>query len=256
MSGSDLEILKLVVSILGFGGTIAALLFALRQYRRSEQWKRSEFVAREIKEFESNPTIRNALLMIDWGERRINLFLVEKPTEADQIRITREVLWRALLPHSIKSDYPSHSVDANTKTSDQNGVKIRFTPVEAKIRDTFDIFLDHLERFANFIRSGLVNAEEFKPYLIYWINTIGSANIEEYKGDAEWRCTLLTYINVYGYEETVNLFKDYDKNIKPDGELYKRLGELIKEEKLFEKLLDCANNKESVKSKFVKVEVG
>lgn len=200
MSASDLEIVKLVVSILGFSGTIAALLFALRQYRRSEQWKRSEFVAREIKEFESNPTIRNALLMIDWGERRINLFLVEKPTEADQIRITREVLWRALLPHSIKPDYPSLSVDANAKTSDQNGVKIKFTPVEAKIRDTFDIFLDHLERFANFIKSGLVNAEEFRPYLIYWINTIGSANIEEYKGDAEWRCTLLTYINVYGYK--------------------------------------------------------
>jgi len=255
MSDSDLEIIKLVVSILGFSGTIAALLFALRQYKRSEQWKRSEFVAREIKEFESNPTIRNALLMIDWGERRINLFLVEKPTEADQVKITRETLWRALLPHTIKSDYPSLSTDASVEMSNQSGAKTKFTPVEAKIRDTFDIFLDHLERFANFIKSGLVEAEEFRPYLIYWVKTIASANIEEYKGDAEWRCTLLTYINVYGYKETIKLFSEYGKDIKPTSELYKHLGELIQEEKLFEKLLDCANTTELAKSGFVKVEV-
>src|ERR1700759_3857493 len=103
----NLEIVKIIISILGFGGTITAIVFGLRQYKRAEQWKRGEFVAKEIKEFESNPTVRNAMLLIDWGVRRINLNLVPNPGENDYIRITRDDQWRALVPHTIKLDYLS-----------------------------------------------------------------------------------------------------------------------------------------------------
>ncbi|HEY6331626.1 MAG TPA: hypothetical protein VI756_20035 [Blastocatellia bacterium] len=70
-----MEYAKLAVSIPGFGGAIMALLFGLLQYRKSERWKRAEFVAKEIKEFESDPLVQNAMLMIDWGVRRINVDL-------------------------------------------------------------------------------------------------------------------------------------------------------------------------------------
>src|SRR5947209_6418591 len=88
---NKLTLAQLVVSILGFGGAIAAFIFAFIQYRRSEQWRRTEFIAKEIKEFESDPVVQNALLMIDWGTRRINLFLVPDPNKTDFIKITREI---------------------------------------------------------------------------------------------------------------------------------------------------------------------
>jgi hypothetical protein len=99
----QMQLAQLIVSILGFGGTIGALIFGLVQYKRSEQWKRGEFVAKEIKEFESSPDVRNALFMIDWGIRKINLSLLPNPSEQDLIRVTRETQWRALVPHPLKT---------------------------------------------------------------------------------------------------------------------------------------------------------
>ena len=57
----SLELERLVVSILGFAGTIITIGMAIHQYRRAEQWKRAEFVAKEVKDFENNSVVRNAL---------------------------------------------------------------------------------------------------------------------------------------------------------------------------------------------------
>src|SRR5262249_4203444 len=105
-----------------------------------------------------------------------------------------------------------------------------FTPLEAKIRDAYDTFLDYLERFASLIELRLVNAEEFEPCLSYWIN--GIEKNEHPEIDATWRCTLLTYINFYGYPGVRRLFAAYGKDISPDGPLYQELiGELKKIQK-------------------------
>jgi hypothetical protein len=144
-----MRIAQLIVSILGFGGTIAALAFGLAQYRRAEQWKRGEFVAKEIKEFESNPEVRNAMFMIDWGIRKINLGLLPNASECDLIRVTRETQWRALVPHPLKPGYEDPSAVWNDESRD--ATKPRFTRTEARIRDTYDAFLSYLERFANYV---------------------------------------------------------------------------------------------------------
>src|SRR5258708_1934121 len=62
LTATKLAIAQLSVSLLSIGGAICAFGFALVQYRRSEQWKRLEFVAKEIKDFESDPFVQNALL--------------------------------------------------------------------------------------------------------------------------------------------------------------------------------------------------
>lgn len=143
---TKLAVSQLLVSVLGFGGAIAALVFALMQYRRSEQWKRAEFIANEIKDFEADAVVQNALLMIDWGKRRINLFLVPNPAPKDFVNITREVQWKALLPHPIKRQIPAY--DTSEPSSEElNGkdTKTTFTFVEARIRDTYDVLLTRLE---------------------------------------------------------------------------------------------------------------
>lgn len=244
MNLSSMEIAKLIVSILGFGGALAALGFGLRQYKRAEQWKRGEFVAREIKEFESNPSVRNAMLMIDWGVRTLNLFLVPNPTNKDYIRVTREDQWRALLPHPLKPKYLSLLATPKLEAGPPVDSRRRFTLEEAKIRDSYDAFLDNLERFANFVKSGLVSADEFRPYLAYWIDSIANVDeLEEYEGDAEWRCALLTFINYYRYSGVNSLLNSYGWNIEPAGPIYQKLKQLMQNKQLYQDLVDTLAKK-------------
>jgi len=209
-----LEMAKLGVSVLGFGGTLIALSLAIRQYRRNQQWKRAEFIASETKEFTHDPMVRKALLMIDWSGRRLNLTEQENVQESDLVAVSREVQWRALLPHTIREDVARGAVDISG-----DGPKRRFTPTEAKIRDCYDVFLDGLERFAAFIETGLVSADELRPHIQYWIEDI--ARDEGSSDDARWRCALLTYIQFYRFDGAKRLFASYDKDISQDGEIYR-----------------------------------
>ncbi|HEY6390619.1 MAG TPA: hypothetical protein VIX89_05050 [Bryobacteraceae bacterium] len=49
-----------------------------------------------------------------------------------------------------------------------------FTPIEAAIRDHFDVFLDYLSHFENFVQAGLVRPKEIRPYLKYWTNALAA----------------------------------------------------------------------------------
>lgn len=234
---------QLLVSILGFGGAAAALIFALIQYRRGEQWKRTEFIANEIKDFESDPAIQNTLLMIDWGTRKLNLFLVSEPKSSDLVKITREVQWKALLPHPLKRAHPEYqaSTPSDVETADVNTGKGKFSPKEAKIRDTYDVFLTRLDRFANYINSGLIASDELEPFLSYWIEAL--TNNKHPEDDAVWKCTLLTYINFYGYSGVKDLLKYYGKDIKPDGVIYNALKNSIEDKTLADRLYKSVSAK-------------
>jgi len=228
MTNEQIEIVKLIVSILGFGGTICALYFGFRQYKRAEQWKRAEFVAKEIKEFESDPIVRNVLQMIDWGERRVNLFQKENTDYEEYIKVTREDQWRALLPHRLKEAYPSIHIDEKAV-----GEK-RYTSTETKIRDSYDVFLDYLQRFGNFIEAKLVSPNELRPYLIYWLESIAYGDSPE---DINWRCALLGYINYYKFSGVVRLFQVYGIDISPEGEIFRDIKEKIEKKELCNALL-------------------
>jgi len=223
-----LEIAKLIVSILGFGGTICALYFGFRQYKRAEQWKRAEFVAKEIKEFESDPVVRNVLQMIDWGERRVNIFQRDDIEYDQYVKVTREDQWRALLPHRLKEAYPS------TEVGEWDVGKKRYTAEETKIRDGYDIFLDYLQRFGNFIEAKLVSPDELRPYLSYWLESIAYGDAQE---DSEWRCALLSYINYYKFSGVVKLFAAYGFDISPNGQIYNDLKNQMAKQELFDALL-------------------
>jgi hypothetical protein len=124
----------------------------LWQYRKAQRWKRSEFVASEVTHFTSDPPSRNAMLMLDWGSRRIDLFPYEETPERRFVRIDRPLLQTALLTH------------------DQIGR--RYTDVEAAVRDCFDAYFGSLDRFHQFIEAGLISEADVRPYLEYWVTTI------------------------------------------------------------------------------------
>jgi hypothetical protein len=232
----QLKTVELMISIFGFAAVVVTLFFGFIQYRRAEKWKRGEFIANAIKEFESNPTVRNALLMIDYGRRKINIFQTPGLTDEEGVRITRGVQWRALLPDTLKRQFEEYRDESLKITSpishdtptlaEAEDVGEVFTPLEAKIRDTYDVFLGYLERFASLMELRLVTAEEFDPYLRYWIDAITKNDLPE--RSATWRCTLLTYINFYDYSRVMGLFAAYGKDISPDGVVYKTFMEEMK----------------------------
>jgi len=239
---------NLVVSILSLGGAVVAFSLALVQYRRSEKWKRAEFIANEVKQFESDPAVQNALLMIDWGTREINLFLRSDPKEDDLLEITRDVQWRALLPHPLKEKYHDEykALDFPQKgKGDKDRKKRNFTLVEARIRDAYDVFLTKFGRFSCFIESKLISPEELKPFIIYWVDAMTENKHPE--KDTAWRYALLTYINYYEYYGVISLLKSYGKDVSPEGRIYSELRSSMQDpaslaERLFETIRPGKSN--------------
>ena len=181
------ELAEVILTGVGLLGAGIAFVAGLLQYVRAQRWKRAEWVAQEMRQFYSYEAVGRALLMIDWGEREI-AFPVEGTGEhVTSVRVTDAMVTGALKHHSERPE--------------------GFGPHETQIRDTFDRFLDGLERFASFRAAGLVTAEDLKPYLAYWIHHIRSARgaVDE----AERLVQLRSYIEQYGFRGVQRLFEDY-----------------------------------------------
>jgi hypothetical protein len=216
MTNHELEIAKLVVSIVGLGGTIGAAVVAIRTFRRNEKWKRAEFLAREMKEFFDDSRVQTALLLIDWGSRQMAL-LDENADDHGRVRVTRILQVHALLPHILVNERAGSDLEPGEQTGDP--IMRRFTPAEAAIRDCYDAFLDGLERFSSYLQTGLVDTEELRPYLDYWIDDIHAPAKDN--DDAAWSAALLTYIDFYRFRGVQSLFRAFDRNIDPTGESFR-----------------------------------
>lgn len=166
-------------------GAAVAFGFGLFQYRKAQAWKRHEFIAAEVRQFESNPLSRNAMLMIDWGTRSIELFPTHPDYNARFFLVTRPLLHTALTTH--------------------DKIGRAYTAPESAIRDSFDSFFNGLERFEQFIQAGLVGANEFQPYLAYWVRSI----CEE--ANPELRGILNDYVAFYRFEGVASLFQRFGK---------------------------------------------
>jgi len=210
MTNQAIELSKLVVSIVALISTLLAAGIALSGYLRSERWKRAEFVAREMKEFFDNARIRNALLLIDWGSRRIQL-LDEDDEAHGNVRVTRQLQVGALLPHTLVNEAASDC--------DSEGTMRRYTIVEAAIRDCYDAFLDGIERFSSYVQTGLIDVEQLRPYLQYWIDDIHEPAKDE--DDAAWSAALLTYIAFYRFHGVQWLFRAFGRSIDPTGSSFR-----------------------------------
>ena len=191
---------QLFVSAITVVLTTSGAIVAWRTFIRSERWKEAEFLAREMKEFFADERVRTALVMVDWGLRRIKL-LEDSAAEGGHVVVDRTMQVRALRPHVLLM-----------RGSDEVG-KGRFTREEAAIRDHFDALLDGLERFGNHISTKLIRIENIIPYIGYWLDDIHSE--AENKADAAWTAALLTYIDFYRFSGVQRLFEAGRKTNSP-----------------------------------------
>ncbi len=189
-----LDTLEFFLKIIGGLGAFYLFFEGLVRYKKEQIWKRQEFVAKEISNFTSDFMVRNALYMLDWGKRYIELFPNKEKYDDRYVKVTRESLKLALQIHTLR---PSISG------------KDRFTLEEVAIRDTFDQFFFYLERFYQFIEAGLISSGDLKPYLNYWLDTL-EKDVEE-----DTRKVIYKYIEEYKFKGVQKLFDCYQRNIKP-----------------------------------------
>ena len=179
------------ISVVGIAAGLAAFVAGLRQYIIGQQWKRAEFVAAQIKEFEAYVGAGIAMTMLDWNVRTIQLFPSEEEPTKQWVNVNDKILAAALIPHTQRPN---------------------FTHEEAAIRDAFDQFFDGFERFEHYIQSCLVSPKDFQPYIGYWIEIIGNPRNE--RKPAEVRNSLWKYIHAY-YAPVQRFFARYGYNIRP-----------------------------------------
>jgi hypothetical protein len=184
----QLRIFEFALKLVGGIGGLTLFIIGLIRYTKDQIWKRNEFVAKEIKEFLSDKQVQNAMYMLDWGKRKIELF-PDNPIYNERFAIVdRNKLNTALQSHKINR---------------------RFDKIDVAIRDDFDRFLGYFEIYERFIDRKLIYEADIEPYLRYWIQTI-SHDIEQ-----PVRNTIHHYINEYGYRGVQSLFARFGENIIP-----------------------------------------
>jgi len=212
---------QLLVSIVTVLLALSGAIVGWRTFLRSERWKEAEFLAREMKEFFGDERVRKALVMVDWGLRRIQLLDPAAPN-GGYVTVDRALQVRALRPHVLL-----------VYDADEAGAG-RFTAEEAVIRDQYDGLLDGLERLGNFLETKLARVETLTPYIGYWIDDIQSE--PESAPDAAWKAALLTYIDFYRFQGVQYLFEAFGKPIGPDSTAYRRSLSAMEDRDLAEKL--------------------
>jgi hypothetical protein len=174
-----------VLNVLVLLGAAVAFAVGLMQYRRAQHWKRVEWVAQEMKSLFGDPVVQAALLMFDWGSRRIPLYPDRQAESERYVRLTNEAVADALL---LNEDRP-------------NG----FSDLEADIRAAFDRALDGFERFNSYVETGLVKLDDLRPYLKYWAVNLCRPRTPRPKEHRLVR--LKAYVQRYGYEGALALLE-------------------------------------------------
>ena len=167
----DADVTVKAVALLGAAvGFVAGLI----QYRKAQRWKRTEWVAQQVKAVLSDPLVDSALKMIDWGGRRILLYPTRQ-TEAERVEyVSSEEVIEALQYHEDRRDRP-------------------FSDKEAAIRDAFDHLFDGLETIDGYIAARLITADDVRPYLDYWAD-----NLLKNSGNPRLR-QVVRYIEAYNF---------------------------------------------------------
>ena len=191
--------LKDVLQIGAMLGGLATLGVGLAQYRTAQHWRKKELVAGEAKAFFADPTVRLALRLIEWRQFEIEVPYADAPADQRQITVKPEILASALRsgPGGTPANEASH----------QKWIMERmeyFKPSEMYLREVFDHFLDGLDRFENFVASGLVEAGDVKPYLDYWFRMMTGENT---RMGPQVQIALASYMKDNGYESVISLMR-------------------------------------------------
>ena len=167
-----IEITKILGAALAFG-------IGLRQYRKSEVWKRLEFVADEMKIFYADAAAKAAMTMLDWRRKEMALFKYRDENDYRRVVVDYEIVASSL------------GVDP----------ELQYGKTQSAIREIFERFLEFLARFEGFLEAGVVKQSDLNPYLDYWIKLISGHDAHSPEVTKLVLPQLWRFIDYYGYRE-------------------------------------------------------
>lgn len=205
-------------------GAIAAVA-GIDRYLKDKRWERRELARTMYEDFARKKAIRNVADILDFEEYRT--FEVRLPGDDRRVQFeaTDERLQRALRSHDqmVKT---RKGLNLLTRMSQQPGrmdenmlrVLQRYRDeefiIELTLRDWFDQFLHAFEDCEHAIQAGLVTAEDFEPFIIYWVRIIGDRSYRR-QGGSGFYDQLFHYIYWAGYQGVQSLFERYGYKILP-----------------------------------------
>jgi hypothetical protein len=213
----SLDAAKLLLDVLGVVGAAVAFVIGLIQYRRAQQWKRAEFLAKEMKELGSDLRASTALTMVDWAVRRIRLYAVDDSKEQVRTLVTYAMQAQALRPHVINDANSGERAPGPQDARDGANLRV-YSREEALIRDCYDALLDRMERLGAYLEGGLLSVTDVAPYVSYYINDIAATTTDAI--EALWTISLFTYVHFYHFTKVPVLFREFNHDISPNGSLF------------------------------------
>ncbi|WP_199119540.1 hypothetical protein [Pedobacter sp. ASV28] len=164
---------------------------AIIEYRKTQKWKKNEFLAKEIKDFFADRDVKKALLILDW--HTIDLPLYENEILENK---NRTIFFREEI-HLV------NSLSVSPKSE--------FTDEEAGVRKSIDEFLVKLSMFQNYIDNKLITINDLRPYLVYWMKIIGDK--DNLIKESKYRQKLWDFIIHFEYYQVVKLLKNFGYKI-------------------------------------------
>lgn len=184
---SHIELVKLCAAAIAF-------VVGLLQYRRTQKWKRLEFVAAEMKVFFDDPAVRLAMTMLDWRKKQIALYKHRDANNTLQETVDYEIVASAL------------GVDPETK----------YDKVESAIREIFERFLEFLARFEGFVATKLVKPKDLMPYFDYWVRLISGNDPHSPEATQKVLPSLWHFIDYYHYRDVRKFIRRYHQVAFPE----------------------------------------
>jgi hypothetical protein len=168
-------------------GALLVFFYGVWKYNRAQQWKRAEYVAQEMKEFNRKESTQAIKVLLDWINPEISL-----PDETGAIKLTRVADAEVPVALRIPTDSSEH-----------------FNRKEFALRGMFDEFFDNLDQIGHYLQTKLVEPANVKPYLDYWLRIISGARKVGGGLDkpAAYLDALATYIKHYGWSGVTLLFE-------------------------------------------------
>lgn len=191
--------IKDIVEYAGWTGGFVVFVKSLIEYQNAQKWKKAEFLSKEAKEFFADKNVSRALLFLDYRENDIPVY-------------ENEIEGKKVLHYG--TELLMNSFDSKKEISS-------LTTEEKLIRRIFDDFLTKLGFFNHYIDTKLINEENLKPYLGYWLMVLGSS--EKSFRNSVLMSRIWEYIDELNQNEVRTLVKrfgyepDFKSKIKTKG---------------------------------------
>jgi hypothetical protein len=182
------------IEILKILGAAAAFWIGLSQYRKSEAWKRLEFVAAEMKTFYDDAAVKLAMSMLDWRRKEVALFKYRGEND-----FKREMVDYAIVASALGID-----------------PDLKYDKVQSSVREIFERFLEFLARFEGFLAAGVVKKTDLDPYLDYWIKLIAGQDAHSPEVTQQVLPSLWKFIDYYGYRDVRRFISRYETVTFPE----------------------------------------